>query len=91
MNQAGEAEDGNELIGADPCNAADESASASAKPEATAAESASEKPEAKADWKVGDICVGASTKRKESYHNQQCDIVGVLARHCKVKLLLGAA
>ena len=42
-------------------------------------------------FNVGDIVIGIATKYKEKYDGQRCEVIAVLSRHYKVKMLTGPA
>ena len=46
-------------------------------------------PAAEATFKTGDIVIGIAAKSKESFDNQRCEVIAVLSRQYKVKMLTG--
>ena len=40
-------------------------------------------------FKVGDVVIGVATKHKEQYDQQRCEVIAVLSKHYKVKMLTG--
>ena len=40
-------------------------------------------------FNVGDIVIGNATKYKEKYDGQRCEVISVLSKHYKVKMLTG--
>ena len=48
-------------------------------------------PEPEGNFKVGDRVIGIATKFKESFNDQECEVIAVLSKHYKVKMLTGPA
>ena len=42
-------------------------------------------------FKVGDVVLGMAAKKKDKYNNQQAEIIDVLSKYYKVKMLSGEA